>query len=567
MQTRKPINCHRCGNRCGDKQELGNLTDLWEEGEIEQAAPLIESLKSRNICICEFGGTDLVRDSEIIPLNPTKKGEIWWATDPVLRRRIAVAYATRPNSSHRHYGDSDYFEGRMVTHWIKKKKVGPGATRTLLHRLRTFGDNFLENDPSTRRVRVGLQIIPSGGVGLKWSRTALFSWLFARNRGGVLVLRIADLEVERKRPELEEGTLKDLRWLGLDWDVGPFYQSERLDSYVAAAEKLLATGAAYRCYCSPEDKPKPRPVRRCGCRQGKPSRTALNSAVRFRVPLEGTTRFEDEILGAREVNNDEIEDFILLSSSRKKTAQYDLPTYEFAAVLDDIDLKLTHVIRGATYISSTPKQVLLYRTLGATPPIFAHVPAILGPDRGVGSYRDEGFLPEAFRNYLALLGLSSGDDTEFLRTSNLIERFSFAAVSRTDGDFDRAKLEEFNQHYLQKLPIAALLPIVQSELERTGLWRPEWADKDKDWFVHTMELLRPKTRLLPDFSHSMRSFFASDFSNNSTVREKPSESASPTFWAYVVPLLMNVGGALLMSTISTNSGPDRLLSYRLMKRL
>jgi glutamyl-tRNA synthetase len=173
---------------------------------------------------------------------------------------------------------------------------------------------------------------------------------------------------------------------------------------------------------------------------------------------------------------------------------------------------------------------VLYRARGATPPTFAHVPLILGPDRtrlskrhgatSVSSYRDEGFLPEAFRNFLALLGWSSGDDTEMFRTTELIQRFSLAGVSRTNAVFDRPKLEWFNQQYLQKLPIEELLPAVQNELEKTSLWRPEWAGAQKQWFAHTVDLLRPRTRLLPDFSHWARAFFTDDFHYEAAAREK-----------------------------------------------
>jgi glutamyl-tRNA synthetase len=242
-----------------------------------------------------------------------------------------------------------------------------------------------------------------------------------------------------------------------------------------------------------------------------------------------TTRFEDAVFGPREIQNDEIEDFVLLRSARTAGGT-PLPTYQLGAVVDDIDMRITHVIRGADHISNTPKQILLYQALGAAPPIFAHVPLILGPDRtrlskrhgatSVSSYRDEGFLPEAFRNFLALLGWSSGDDTEMFRTAELIERFSLSGVSRTNAVFDRAKLEWFNQQYLQKLSIDELLPAVQAELEKAGLWRPEWASSRKEWFAHTVDLLRPRTRLLPDFSHWARAFFTDDFDYDLGAREK-----------------------------------------------
>jgi len=236
------------------------------------------------------------------------------------------------------------------------------------------------------------------------------------------------------------------------------------------------------------------------------------------------------VFGPREVANEEIEDFVLLRSPKSEGESSGLPTYQLGAVVDDIEMRITHVIRGADHLSNTPKQVLLYRALGAPPPVFAHVPLILGGDRtrlskrhgatSVGSYAAEGFLPEAFRNFLALLGWSPGDDTEYLRTEELIRRFTLAGVSRTNAVFDRAKLEWFNTQYLQKLPIAELLPAVEAELRRAGLWQPEWGSSQREWFAHTVDLLRPRTRLLPDFSTWARAFFSDEFEYDPQAREK-----------------------------------------------
>jgi glutamyl-tRNA synthetase len=397
--------------------------------------------------------------------------------------------------------------------------------------------------PRREGARVRFAPSPTGYLHVGGARTALFNWLFARNQGGTFILRVEDTDVERNRPELVEGILDGLRWLGLDWDEGPSYQSQRLAGYKAAAEKLLSVGAAYPCYCPPEryaggdladdnspGKAEIRRIVRCSCREGKPSSGDQNPAVRFRVPLGVITRFDDAVFGPREIRNDEIEDFVLLRSARSATAGSALPTYQLGAVVDDIDMRITHVIRGADHISNTPKQILLYRALGTPPPIFAHVPLILGPDRtrlskrhgatSVSSYRDEGFLPEAFRNFLALLGWSSGDDTEMFRTSDLIRRFSLGGVSRTNAVFDRAKLEWFNQQYLQKLSVDELFPAVQAELEKAGLWCPEWTSSQKEWFARAVDLLRPRTRLLPDFSHWARAFFTDDFDYDLAAREK-----------------------------------------------
>jgi len=409
------------------------------------------------------------------------------------------------------------------------------------------------------------------------ARTALFNWLFARRQGGTMILRIEDTDVERNRPELVEGILDGLRWLGVDWDEGPYFQSQRLDMHRAAAEKLVAIGAAYFCDCAPEKyaggdaveetedvkkEPGSRRVTRCGCRNGKPGLSTANAAIRFRVPQGAVTRFEDAVFGPREVANEEIEDFVLLRSPKQGQAQ-GAPTYQLSAVVDDIDMRITHVIRGSDHISNTPKQALLYRALSATPPIFAHVPLILGPDRtrlskrhgatSVGSYRDEGFLPEAFRNFLALLGWAPGEDAQFLRTPEIVARFLLEGVSRTNAVFDRAKLEWFNTEYLQKLPIDDLLPFVQAELERSKLWQPEWAGEKREWFSKTVDLLRPRTRLLPNFSTWALAFFSDMFEYNPQAREK--------FWKdeRLGPMLGKLADALAALTDWNHDACDHAL--------
>lgn len=392
--------------------------------------------------------------------------------------------------------------------------------------------------------RVRFAPSPTGYLHVGGARTALFNWLFSHREKGTFILRVEDTDVERNRPELVDGILESLRWLGLGWDEGPYFQSQRLPLYRAAADKLLANGSAYLCYCPPEkyaggDAADPedgepqttsRRITRCGCRDGKPTDPNQKPAVRYRVKLGEVTAFDDAVFGHREIANEEIEDFVLLRSPREG-AEGALPTYQLGAVVDDVDMRITHVIRGADHLSNTPKQALLYRALGAELPIFAHVPLILGPDRtrlskrhgatSVAMYRDEGFLPEAFRNFLCLLGWSAGDDSEFMRTTELVERFSLAGVSRTNAVFDRPKLEWFNTQYLQRLPIEEVVPEIRGELQRAGIWREEWASGDgAQWFAHAVDLLRPRTRLLPDFSHWARGFFSDDFEYDPAARQK-----------------------------------------------
>jgi glutamyl-tRNA synthetase len=310
---------------------------------------------------------------------------------------------------------------------------------------------------------------------------------------------------------------------------------------------LLASGSAFACYCKPAsyaggdaapegeqegegDDEGPKIAKAaCPCRpltdaeRAAKEKEGIPRAIRFKTPRSGATQFEDAVFGPREVQNEEIEDFVLLRSNG-------LPTYQLSVVVDDIDMRITHVIRGADHLSNTPKQVLIYRALGATPPVFAHVPLILGHDRtrlskrhgatSVGSYAEEGILPEAFRNFLALLGWSPGGDSELLRTSELIERFALSGVSRTNAVFDRAKLEWFNSQYLQKTPIDELLPHVEAELKRAGLWEGSEASKDRQWFARAVDLIRPRTRFLTDFSGWARAFFTDDFEYEAEAREK-----------------------------------------------
>ncbi len=406
---------------------------------------------------------------------------------------------------------------------------------------------------ASSRPRVRFAPSPTGYLHVGGARTALFNWLFAKHEGGTLLLRVEDTDVERNRPELVDGILESLRWLGIQWDEGPFFQSQRLEMYRAAAERLLANGSAYACYCSASQYAgaDAEPARgeaedegdsektaegskslrraRCPCRDLTPDQRAekerqgLPRAVRCKSPRSGVTKFQDAVFGPREVQNEEIEDFVLLRSNG-------LPTYQLSVVVDDIDMRITHIIRGADHLSNTPKQVLIYQGLGATPPIFAHVPLILGPDRtrlskrhgatSVSSYIDEGFLPEAFRNFLALLGWSTGDDTEFLPTADLIARFTLGGVSRTNAIFDRAKLEWYNTQYLQKMPIEDLLPHVEAQLRRDGLWQEKWAMSERDWFARAVDLVRPRIRLLPDFTSWSRAFFTDDFDYEPEAREK-----------------------------------------------
>jgi glutamyl-tRNA synthetase len=368
------------------------------------------------------------------------------------------------------------------------------------------------------------------------ARTALFNWLFARHFGGTLILRIEDTDLERSTSEMVEGILQGMQWLGITWDEGPYYQTQRTDLYRSAAARLIDSGAAYYCFCSKEELERRRtkasaegrpPKYEGTCRKLNPAEALRRkaageaAAVRFAIPEAGNTSFEDAVFGKIEFANSELEDFVLLRSDGS-------PTYHLSVVADDVDLKITHIIRGADHISNTPKQVLLYQALAATMPTFAHVPLILGPDKtrlskrhgatSVMSYRDEGIVPEAFRNFLALLGWTPPEGTpEVLGDKELIRLFGLDGISRSNAVFDRAKLDWFNTEYIRASSAERLLPLIEEEWKKAGL---SPARHDRDWMLSTIELLKPRARSLKDFAGSFRAFFCEDFDPDPAAIEK-----------------------------------------------
>ena len=383
--------------------------------------------------------------------------------------------------------------------------------------------------------RVRFAPSPTGYLHVGGARTALFNWLFARHFGGTLVLRIEDTDVERSTPEMVEGILHGLHWLGLDWDEGPYLQTQRLSLYLAAADRLIESGAAYYCFCSKEDLEQ---RRKKAAEEGRPPkyegtcrkldraeasrRKAAGelAAVRFAIPEGGSTSFDDAVFGKVEFANSELEDFVLLRSDGS-------PTYHLSVVADDIDLQITHILRGADHISNTPKQVLLYQALNAALPVFAHVPLILGPDKtrlskrhgatSVMAYRDEGIVPEAFRNFLALLGWTPQEGTpEVLADAELIRLFGLEGISRSNAVFDRAKLDWFNTEYIRAYSAERLLPLIEEEWRKAGLETP----KDRPSLLSTIDLLKPRARSLKDFAGSFRAFFADDFEPDPAAVEK-----------------------------------------------
>jgi glutamyl-tRNA synthetase len=394
-------------------------------------------------------------------------------------------------------------------------------------------------------IRVRFAPSPTGYLHVGGARTALFNWLFARRTGGVFVLRIEDTDVERSSTDMVEGILDGLRWLGLDWDegpnidgpYGPYFQSARLDRYRAMADRLVASGHAYYCYCTPEELKARRDAAEQSSGGWKYDRTCCGltpddiaarerdgvpRAIRFKVP-EGTMQFEDLVHGPITFDCANIEDFVVLRSDRH-------PTYQLSVVSDDVEMAITHVVRGDDHISNTPKQILLYRAVGAELPQFAHVPLILGPDKkrlskrhgatSVMEYARQGFLSEAMVNFLALLGWSPGTNQEVFTADELVKAFSLEGISGGNAVFNPDKLEWFNQQHIAALPPAELARRVRPSFEAAGLWRDEYVEDRHAWFFSILELLKSRAKRLDDFVVHGRFFFTSEPDYDAAAVEK-----------------------------------------------
>jgi len=342
---------------------------------------------------------------------------------------------------------------------------------------------------------------PTGYLHIGGARTALFSYLFARGQGGTFLLRIEDTDRERSTSESVQAIFDGLRWLGIDWDEGPFFQSQRSELYKRAVEELVGRGGAYRCYCTAQELDRKREAalregrkpaydRTCRNRSDQPDRPF---ALRFRAPEHGETAFQDVIKGRVAFQNEELDDLIIARSDGS-------PTYNFCVVVDDHEMEITHVIRGEDHVNNTPKQIQLYQAMGYPVPAFAHVPLILGLDRSrlskrhgatsVTAYRDQGFFPEAMTNYLARLGWSHGDQ-EIFSTNELVKLFRIEDVGQSAGVFDLDKLSWVNAHYMKTLPLERLVEDVKPFLEARG--HREFSD---DWIGKMVNTLRERARTL-----------------------------------------------------------------------
>ncbi len=330
-------------------------------------------------------------------------------------------------------------------------------------------------------VRTRFAPSPTGYLHIGGARTALFSWLYARHHGGTFVLRIEDTDLERSTPESVQAILDGMEWLGLDYDEGPIYQTHRFDRYRDVIQQLLDEDKAYKCYCSRERldalrteqmEKKIKPRYDGVCRDGiEPTSADAPYVIRFRNPLDGDVVIDDMIRGRVTISNEELDDLIIARTDGT-------PTYNFTVVIDDSDMKITHVVRGDDHLNNTPRQINIFRALGLEPPRYAHVPMILGPDGkrlskrhgavSVLQYREEGYLPEALMNYLVRLGWSHGDQEIFTR-EEMIALFDVTDVNRSASVFNPEKLDWLNQQYMMSADVETLAPLLAEQLEKRGI--------------------------------------------------------------------------------------------------
>jgi glutamyl-tRNA synthetase len=406
------------------------------------------------------------------------------------------------------------------------------------------------------KVRVRFAPSPTGYLHVGGARTALFNWLFARKRKGVFILRIEDTDIQRSSEAMVQGILEGMHWLGLDPDEGPFFQSSFLEQHRAAARRLVEEGKAYYDF-TPKEPTDDRTVRekivdraRSAAQTSKahnpyrdlPLEEALHrlqagepGAIRLKVPEHGASRFEDMVYGPQQRDYSDIEDLVLIRSDGH-------PLYNLSVVVDDIEMRITHVIRGQDHLTNTHKQVLIYEALGAPVPRFGHLPLIMAPGKqklskrkhgevvSVTTYRDRGFVPDALVNFLALLGWSPGSDQEIMARQELIERFSLEGVNKASAifNFNESEAREWtdpkalwmNAEYLRAMPLDELVPMVADQLKLAGLWRESYATTESEWLSRTVDLLRARYRTSVEFVTIGRPYFSDEFEYESAAVKK-----------------------------------------------
>jgi glutamyl-tRNA synthetase len=398
----------------------------------------------------------------------------------------------------------------------------------------------------TNEVRVRFAPSPTGHLHVGGARTALFNWLFARGRGGKFILRIEDTDLERSTEESYRGIVEALRWLGLEWDegpivagdFGPYFQSERRHTYTDYAGRLRSEGKAYYCFCTPEELTvmreelksqgkDPMYTRRCRDLAADVVEARLGDGtpyvIRFKAPLGGETAFEDIVRGKVTFPNPQIDDFVIMKSDG-------YPTYNFAVVVDDSLMRISHVIRGEDHLSNTPKQVMLYRALGVAVPRFAHVALIMGSDgtrlskrhgaTSVGQFAEDGYLPEALVNYLALLGWAYDDRTEIFTVDDLVGKFSLEKVSSKAAVFDYDKLQWMNAEYMKRRPTEDKVELVIPHLEKSGLVASPVSDESRVYIHRVVDALGERLKVACQIVELAGYFFKETFDYDPEAVEK-----------------------------------------------
>ena len=386
------------------------------------------------------------------------------------------------------------------------------------------------NQELNKNIRVRFAPSPTGLLHVGSFRTALFNWLFARKHNGTFILRIEDTDRKRSKDEFLKSQLSDMEWMGLDWDEGPqkggesgpYFQMERLETYREYSNRLLEEGKAYKCYCTPEElkeerKRQEKLDKNTGyggkCRNLSPEQVenfekeGRQPCIRFKVPDSGYTKFNDYIKGEMSFDNSLMDDFVIMKSDS-------IPTYNFAVVIDDCLMKITHVIRGDEHLSNTPKQVVIYQALAASTPLFVHIPIILNEDRTKLSkrkgavhlleYRDKGYLKEALLNFLVLLGWAPGNDREIFSLKELTGEFSLDGITKHPAVFDEKKLVWMNGQYISSIDLESLIPRIKVFLKKLNVDPDIY---DPDWYKKSVTLYRTRMKTLVDFAENLLCFF------------------------------------------------------------
>jgi glutamyl-tRNA synthetase len=381
----------------------------------------------------------------------------------------------------------------------------------------------------TDKVRVRFAPSPTGHLHIGGARTALFNWLYARHDKGTFILRIEDTDRTRSTEEFIDSIIEGIRWLGLDWDEGPYRQTDRFDVYRSYAERLVKEGNAYYCYCTPEELEQRRKEALAQGKSPKYDGRCKNltepvpgrmPAIRFRMPHEGEVAVEDLIKGRTVFDNSQLDDLIIVRSDGT-------PTYNFTVVVDDVDMKITHVIRGDDHLNNTPKQIHIYDALGYKIPVFAHLPMILGSDKArlskrhgatsVLAYREMGYLPEALVNYLVRLGWSHGDQ-EIFTVEELTKYFSFESVGKSAAVFNPEKLLWLNGQYIMHTPSEKLVELVMPFLLIEKIVTDDRIDRA--WLSKAIDTLKERAKTLVELAESLRYYISEEIEYNPKAKEK-----------------------------------------------